>query len=366
MMSDYLGNLAARSLEMAEVIQPRPRPLFEPPSPDGWLPPAPGGGLNNETVEGALPNLPLLRQAQAAPPPVPNMDAAGDAGSGRRQEGPAILDQLFGEPEVQRAPSPAPVEILPAGAASRPVEAAPVPQPGRPPLERGQGRLAPRPEPLQAPEGERAAGQGVSQAREAFAPPPLASPRLHPAGAVAAQAVRPRTGPEPVSPPATDAAEGTPRPMARTGETSTGAEADALAAQQIAIERLLTILPAPQSGAERARTDGRPEAGPREGHGTAEIKGASQHQPAPPATVPTPALVVARPQVTHAPRAEPAAPQATKEALAPEVAPTIQVTIGRVEVRATPPAPALKRPRAKPPAMSLDEYLRQRNQGGQR
>lgn len=146
--------------------------------------------------------------------------------------------------------------------------------------------------------------------------------------------------------------------MARTGETSTGAEADALAAQQIAIERLLTILPAPQSGAERARTDGRPEAGPGEGHGTAEINEASQHQPAP---------VVARPQVTHAPPAEQAAPPATKEASTQAAAPTIQVTIGRVEVRATPlPAPAPKRPRAKPPVMSLDEYLRQRNQGGQR
>jgi len=146
--------------------------------------------------------------------------------------------------------------------------------------------------------------------------------------------------------------------MARTGATSTVAEANALAVQQIAIERLLATLLAPQTGAERARTAGRRDAGPREGHGTAEIEEASQHQPAP---------VVARPQVTHVPRAEPAAPPATKEAPAPEAAPTIQVTIGRVEVRATPPpAPAPQRPRAKPPVMSLDEYLRQRNRGGQR
>lgn len=46
--------------------------------------------------------------------------------------------------------------------------------------------------------------------------------------------------------------------------------------------------------------------------------------------------------------------------------PTIQVTIGRIEVRATVAAatPARKTP-AKSPAMSLDEYLKQRN-GGQR
>ena len=40
--------------------------------------------------------------------------------------------------------------------------------------------------------------------------------------------------------------------------------------------------------------------------------------------------------------------------------------IGRVEVRATPPAPAPKKQRSKPPAMSLDEYLRQRAGGDRR
>jgi hypothetical protein len=42
--------------------------------------------------------------------------------------------------------------------------------------------------------------------------------------------------------------------------------------------------------------------------------------------------------------------------------PTIQVTIGRVEIRATvAPAPARK-PVPRPPAMSLDEYLKRRNE----
>lgn len=45
--------------------------------------------------------------------------------------------------------------------------------------------------------------------------------------------------------------------------------------------------------------------------------------------------------------------------------PTIQVTIGRIEVRATPaPAPASSQARPKSPVMSLDEYLCQR--GGKR
>ncbi len=54
------------------------------------------------------------------------------------------------------------------------------------------------------------------------------------------------------------------------------------------------------------------------------------------------------------------------EASPPE--PTIQVTIGRVEVRATPPPPAQpqSQQRAAPPIMSLDQYLQQRSKGGER
>lgn len=45
-----------------------------------------------------------------------------------------------------------------------------------------------------------------------------------------------------------------------------------------------------------------------------------------------------------------------------ETTPTINVTIGRIEVRATTPATASKpaKPKQKPAVMSLDEYLRQR------
>jgi len=46
-------------------------------------------------------------------------------------------------------------------------------------------------------------------------------------------------------------------------------------------------------------------------------------------------------------------------------APTIQVTIGRIEVRATPPpAPHSQPKRSGPPVMGLEEYLNQRAKGG--
>jgi hypothetical protein len=47
-----------------------------------------------------------------------------------------------------------------------------------------------------------------------------------------------------------------------------------------------------------------------------------------------------------------------------EPAPTIQVTIGRIEIRATPPSSAArKNTEKKPSAMSLEEYLNKRNGG---
>ncbi len=51
--------------------------------------------------------------------------------------------------------------------------------------------------------------------------------------------------------------------------------------------------------------------------------------------------------------------------VSPEPAPTVEIRIGRIEVRATPPpAPAVKEQPAASPVMSLEDYLRQRENGG--
>jgi hypothetical protein len=71
-----------------------------------------------------------------------------------------------------------------------------------------------------------------------------------------------------------------------------------------------------------------------------------------------PASTVLQPKITVV---EPAPSPARREAPAP----TIQVTIGRIEVRATPAAKAPVRERpAAPSSLSLEEYLRQRSKGG--
>jgi hypothetical protein len=43
--------------------------------------------------------------------------------------------------------------------------------------------------------------------------------------------------------------------------------------------------------------------------------------------------------------------------------PTIEVTIGRIEVRAAPPAATARKPAISTPRLTLDEYLRQRQAG---
>ncbi len=76
-----------------------------------------------------------------------------------------------------------------------------------------------------------------------------------------------------------------------------------------------------------------------------------------------PVGVVVQPRVALYP--EPAGPARLGPELRAE--PTIQVTIGRVEVRAThPAAPVAPRERRAPAAMSLEEYLRGRAEGNAR
>ena len=86
-----------------------------------------------------------------------------------------------------------------------------------------------------------------------------------------------------------------------------------------------------------------------------------------PAPVPKPpAAVIVRPQVAAIPPAEPSLPFSPLPEATAETPPAIQVTIGRIEVRATPPpaAPSQKQRPDKPAVMSLDEYLTERNGGG--
>ena len=76
-----------------------------------------------------------------------------------------------------------------------------------------------------------------------------------------------------------------------------------------------------------------------------------------------PATVVLPTTEVSAPRGRSLERQTIAIPSSPSFALTIQVTIGRIEVRATPPASAPPKSRPAPPVMNLDDYLRQRGGG---
>ncbi|MGH9429915.1 MAG: hypothetical protein ACRD3T_00065 [Terriglobia bacterium] len=78
---------------------------------------------------------------------------------------------------------------------------------------------------------------------------------------------------------------------------------------------------------------------------------------------PNPADAILQPHLKAAPQTDHPWPKRARPAVEPE--PTIQVTIGRIEVRATStPAPASAKERQVPRVMSLDEYLQRRSGRG--
>lgn len=84
-----------------------------------------------------------------------------------------------------------------------------------------------------------------------------------------------------------------------------------------------------------------------------------------PARAPEPAAnVIAQPRVTRSMEAKASAEAASNEAV--EAAPVINVTIGRVEVRATHAPVTPRQQSGSDPLMSLDDYLRRRAGGGSR
>jgi hypothetical protein len=92
----------------------------------------------------------------------------------------------------------------------------------------------------------------------------------------------------------------------------------------------------------------------------------------PPASSPEPVSPGDRPfpfeavdPVVVRPLMEPCSEPSSWSGREPQQRPTINVTIGRIEVRATVPQKAAKRARRQSAVMSLDEYLERRARGGQ-
>jgi hypothetical protein len=136
-----------------------------------------------------------------------------------------------------------------------------------------------------------------------------------------------------------------------TSSLVTQPETDNNATKLITQEQMSVILSTPATPGLGARIIERLHIA--EGASTVPIQAQEPHAP-------TSSAIVAQPQVIR--YVEPLRqPMATDT---PLPAPTVQVTIGRIEVRATQQPSQTTRPHQEPTRLSLDEYLRQRLRGG--
>lgn len=309
-MSDFLDSLSRRASgaldgwDSGHALRPRTRGLFEP-TPAAALPLAP-------TVEPwpAEPAAPLEDVNNAEAPPR-RRRRAEDARTETDGPGPEVL-----RPQGDRALTPL--------------------QPARPRHVAASAPLQPaRPDPMPPP-------PGTPSATSASPPTPTLPPALIPARCEPPPAppdLRPAPRVE-AHPGSFDALLNAPTPLttpARRGVTP----------------RLMTPQPENQPPLERPIPAGSQPITPLERpEPPTEPQRGALEPPARPNLIAR--LGTRAPEVSPAPTAAPA----------PAAAPTVNVMIGRIEVRATPSAGSTARKPTGPSVMSLDEYLRRRNGGG--
>ena len=386
-MGDFLSNLAARSLGVAEVVQPQIASLFEPP-PAAVLPRAPmlevPSLIEQEDVEGDA-------RPAAATPDVTHAVERPSAPFSRGHEGR--------ERETIHAIAPAasepPERPTGDGAEGRPPEFAVRPAMRAHPPSRVSQPATTRTSDVST---IRRSGESSPEAHLALVRDG-AGDRENPSSRAASEARRPVDGH--VGPPRDlGRADGSGRPGVSLAVEADGEPGASEAAASPAARRENVLLALPPSMARASEAD----AVRRSGLSAPTTRPApvrdetSGGRIAPSATRPEPVRSLRadlRASFESGPsdpsRGDPLAPRdagtagPAKVVVQPRVAlywepvalarprpgvraePTIQVTIGRVEVRATPPAAAVTpRERQTPTAMSLDEYLRHRAGGSPR
>ena len=363
-MSDFLSNLAARSFGRVELVRPRLASLFEPPRAAG------GSTLRQSLGPDALEVAEISDETrtEAAPP------ARQPASRVRETQSTAAdLKLSVAESDPGRAD-------LPAKPNSR----------QRQPTRQRSSSLAPAAIPSSAMKPELLPGFVTPKA----VPPHVSrlvvpasaakSSAVPPAALIATQSVEAQPGSRPLD------ASLTPRRSEKAVSVPASPSLPALQAEppagkpqeQSALERLSRVPIAAQDQTERELL--RSDAGqqrqsafqaPSRRPSNQDISTSEEQRPAAPGRselLPSqtprsarPAMVVVQPQVTRYLRQTTPAP--AEAAARPEPTSTIQVTIGRIEVRATPPpAKPPSEKRSAPPVMSLDEYLRRRAKAGGR
>jgi hypothetical protein len=370
-MSDYLANLAARSLNLAQVIQPRSVALFEPPRvtgrrvarPDLFLEtlesehtaemhldsPLPSRPTTRHSAESLSdmrsPSIPLaispLTPVQVEPQgPVRVLAPVAVLPSVARMPGqvePSVASSLeFAEP---RAVQPRDPHLIPQSETDLPTTAQTLEQTG---LEVAQP-ARPR---VQQPTAPDSATSPALKRTESISTPQVAIQTLEQTGLEVAQPARPRvqqpTAPDSATLLAPHRVEPVSRPQG------------ALAQMPVVQPENPSLSPVISPGVAQEENTARPQA--------LEMQTVlHSHQPAPPVI---PGQIVARPYVTPAQSRAPTRPPAPVDQSISPPEPVVHVTIGRIEVRATPPARARREAQARQPALGLQEYLQR--YGGKR
>jgi hypothetical protein len=412
-VSDYLSRLAARTLNRAGVILPRLASRYEP---MGEALAEPETEADSPVVESAARDAPPL-----SPPAVRSASPLSEVRHVQRRDlvapDPALtmptlrLGAATAE-RVERAPRPGPQGIqqqsLPLMDASPPAASTPV-QPRGHPAERSMpGPRGPASESLVQRKAVESSTGSALRASPITDPPVLQTRadgslatalELRPRAAPAAREREPvprgardpgrQSDPRPTAPPSPDGAG-----LVKSDETSATSPRNLPSqgrrsmfvpgVQRAAGEQGIPTVERSQASVAAAVQDVTMSAGKAadRGQGTAFELAFSPLEVEPPlpsrrsrpavsslsGSSPVRSTLLAVNERLHEPSAGvPAASTSVGQVAAPEAKTTVQVTIGRIEVRATPPpAPMSSKKRARPAGKGLDEYLRQRANGGHR
>lgn len=304
-MSDFLSHLASRTLEPRQVLQPRPASRFEP------APVTLGLHLGDR-----LPDEPLVEQTESLSPTL----------------------------SFRHTPW-SPVSVTGPTAS----ELNPIFQPEAPPPTSFKSSLPEQPTSLAAPSFQPVSGLTL-----------VPEPRNRPAD----QSIQPTIAPlrsQPLLPhpvPTTPAGGASPVYQAHERLAQAGALGDVTRAELAVLLHRLQHL---ESGT-----------GNEPGEQNSQLSPTAMRPQPSEAPSASPSLPLLKPDspALNPPLAPPLRPSPIPPMISPPqpdkpAAPTIQVTIGRIEVRATPPPPPAKKSAPATPQLSLETYLRQRN-GGRR
>lgn len=351
-MSSYLHNLVLRSFGLVETAQPRVASLFEPQP--AWMP------LDAQANLRPVPELDRVADADENPAHVPSADARSIAS---RKAPPALshlppTDAAPSLPHIEHEPSPHIAPHQPRGKLfdSAPLKANELPE------AQSDSTDASRVEPQTARVRDEAIARPLLQ-RETHAsvqPAPLSSSGMTDAQNVArapspAETIR---VPEQVATKslvqtiesAAHALSTQQQPRAETNlppekRAHAQHEAPPTIVKEVSVQRVVERSPLTERSQLPALLQDEPST----------ISDDARGRRAP---------LLVRPRVSHY-RDEKSLADDSQQARAAEPEQVVHVTIGRIEVRAVSPQPQAKTTRSKPqPAQSLEEYLRQRAQGG--